>query len=68
MNITVTFGWWLLPVVVTLASIAWALPLRADEQPTGSMFDGFRFFGPVFRLLLALVLSLIVWLIWALLR
>jgi len=68
MSFTLTIGWWVLPLLVTIAGQAWALPLRADEQPTGSMFDGMRFFGPIARSGFAVIVSLLAWLVWALAR
>jgi len=66
MAISITLGWWLLPLVVTVVSFAWALPFREDEKPTGSMFDGLAGIGMLFRAAGAAIGSLFAWLIWAL--
>jgi hypothetical protein len=61
-------GWWIAPAAVTVAAFAWALPMRSDEKPTGSMFDGFGYpFGVMVRLLVAIGVSLATWLAWSLL-
>ena len=68
MNITITIGWWLLPAAVTIASLLWAIPMRSDERPTGSMFDGLGYpIGVLIRLPVAGMASLASWFIWALL-
>lgn len=67
MSVTVALGWWLLPLALTVLSLAWAIPMRADELPTGSMFDGLGYvIGGALRVSAAIILSLIAWLIWAL--
>ena len=68
MNITVTFGWWIAPTLITIGSLAWAIPMRASERPTGGMFDGLGYaIGGGFRVGGAIILSLVAWLAWALL-
>lgn len=58
---------WIIPVVVTVGSLAWAIPMRAEEKPNGSIFVGMNYvFGAGIRIAKALILSLICWLIWAL--
>lgn len=65
---TITIGWWLLPVAVTVGSFAWAIPMRQDERPTGQMFDGMGYaLGKALRCSAAAIVSLVVWLMWALL-
>lgn len=64
---TVHIGWWLLPILLTVGSLAWAIPMRASERPTGGMFSEMGYIiGGGFRTLCALILSLVAWLIWAL--
>lgn len=62
-------SWWIVPLVATIAAFAWAMPMRADERPDGSMFSGMGYaIGVSLRALAALSLSLLAWLLWALLR
>ena len=68
MNLASLNGWCLLPAAVTIASLLWAIPMRDDERPTGSMFDGLGYpIGVMIRLLVAGMASLASWLVWALL-
>lgn len=68
MRISFLVGWWLLPLLITVASYAWALPMRENERPTGGMFSGLGYaIGGTLRLLVATVASLLCWLAWALL-
>lgn len=66
MTFTLTLGWWIAPLVISAVLSAWAIPVRADERSHGDYsFSGvesaFRFF------VIALPLSLVSWLVWALL-
>lgn len=66
MNLASLAGWWLLPAAVTIASLLWAIPMRTDERPTGSMFDGLGYpVGVMIRLLVAGNASIASWFIWA---
>ena len=56
---TVTLAAWCIPLAVTLALFAWAF-----LTPERGSFD----FAPVFRLVGAVVGSLVAWLVWALVR
>lgn len=68
MTFTLTFGWWLAPLLVSLFTMAWALFPRESEKPTGAMFD-WHFLPGLVRLFgAALPLSLASWLIWSLAR
>lgn len=68
MEFQFTIGWWMIPVAMTVVSLSWAIPMRKDERPDGSMFSGFSYaFGGGFRILFAVIISLVAWLIWALL-
>lgn len=66
MNFTVHFGWWLVPLSVTLAALGWAYIV---SKPDGS--QGYALVGKAavsaLTLGVALIASLIAWLIWALL-
>jgi hypothetical protein len=63
MNMTVTFGWWVIPLAITLGTMSWAIltpgaPMRGDYSFPDPM--------PAIRFAGALIVSLVAWLIWAL--
>lgn len=60
MTYTITFGWWIVPALITAASFAWAF------WPDNSTGFGAAVAGLI-QSLIALVLSLAAWLIWSLL-
>lgn len=62
MTMTVSFGWWLLPAAVTIASYLWAWLSNRGSRPS--------FGDDVIALILygaATIASLVAWLIWAVL-
>ncbi len=61
MSITLTAGWWLLPLAVTMAAFTWStITARPSSNPSyadgivGALVHG-----------LALIASLVAWLFWA---
>lgn len=70
MTLSLTIGWWIVPVVITLVSylVAYlATPSRTcsyDWYGFGTLFDGIII---LFGLLAATIVSLVAWLVWALL-
>ena len=62
MTVVVSFGWWLLPAAVTIASylLAW-LANRGSRPSLGDAFVALIYYGA------ATIASLIAWLIWAVL-
>ncbi|MCW1844164.1 hypothetical protein [Prosthecomicrobium hirschii] len=67
MTISISFGWWLLPLAVTIGlHLGWRL-FGVREQPRrGSMFpDLVGGMVEVGGYLLAALLSIIAWLVWA---
>jgi hypothetical protein len=54
----------LFPIAVAVVTFCWALPLRDDERPTGSMFDGLSMLGPLLRSLVATIATLAAVIIW----
>ena len=56
---TVTFAAWWLPLVITIGLSAWAV-----LTPERGAYD----LGPVLRMAAAVIGSLVVWLVWALVR
>lgn len=64
---TVTIGWWAIPLLITLALFGWARFPRPDEDRSGD-YD-FAFWLPAAaRYAAAIVGSLLAWLIWSLAR
>lgn len=66
MNITIEISWWIIPAVATVTAFAWAWFEWNKQEPAGTM----DIVGPVIFLLyfgLATIVSLIAWLVWALL-
>lgn len=64
MSVTIEFGWWLIPTAVTLMSFGMGhwYAIEPASTPMGAALDGFLrlvFYG------MALIVSLIAWLIWA---
>ena len=58
---TITIGWWALPLVFTLSAFAWALSRETTGSDLGAAIDsGFGF-------VVALIVSLVAWLVYALL-
>ena len=69
MNFSVTVS--VIPLalgVLTVAALAWAVPIREEERDDGSMFGSLGAFSAVFRLCITVILCLAAWLAWALLR
>lgn len=72
MSMTIHLGWWLLPTIITLGSFGAALFLERRESarlPRGGDYNFSGAFHGLFAgllLLLASVLSLAAWLVWAL--
>lgn len=63
MDVTVTIGWWAVPAFTTLAAIC--IALRDQPAPSGTDYGAGGVIGCVF-LMMALVVSLVAWLILAL--
>lgn len=62
MTMTISFGWWLLPAAVTVASYLWAwLTTRGSRPSFGDAVVALIYYGA------ATIASLIAWLIWAVL-
>lgn len=68
MTITVSSGWWLAPFMVTLASFGWAMFINRDNQPGGDYAALGGAMVTLFIYGIATIVSLIAWLIWAVLR
>lgn len=69
MMMMITLGWWIIPLAITAAALAWALPMRSSEKGDGSMFGTIHYaVAASFRTLIAMIISLGAWLIWSLLN
>jgi len=68
MTFHITIGWWLLPLLITAASFAWAVvESKADAKQGDGLFGGFTVvLAVMFRMPVAAAVSLLAWLIWAL--
>lgn len=76
MLISITLGWWLLPTFITLASFGWVLNRDIKERIHASqMFQNttaidaalwWAVYGTMYAA--ATIVSLVAWLIWALLK
>lgn len=64
MTFTITPGWWILPLAITIALFVWAA-MTSDDDPgpygAGAFLNGVLY-------LLAAFGSVVAWLIWSLLR
>lgn len=67
MSITLTFGWWLAPAVITAGAfgVAWARCMMADQH-AGMFAPSAAAILAIFLFPLAAVVSLAAWLVWAL--
>lgn len=66
MTFQLHLGWWLLPFAVTIAAFVWRYWVHKDDQPSygyGRIGAGL---GELLTLAAALIVSLVAWLIWAL--
>lgn len=66
MSMTITLGWWLVPALMTIAAVVWAV----RQSPPGPS-HGYAALGDAaicfFFLSVALIVSLAAWLVWAVL-
>lgn len=67
MTVYIPFGWWLLPLAITVAAFIWQWWILKDKTTGGdygpiglAVFQAITFLG-------ALVVSLFAWLVWAVL-
>ena len=70
MTFQVDVGTWFVPLIFTIITMIWVFPRRGYErEKTGGMFPDFAYeIGLFLRGVIAIILSLFAWLIWALLR
>lgn len=64
---TIEFGWWLLPLSVTFAAFVWQWRVHKDERPAGDYAVIGAAFGRLITFMAAVVVSLIAWLVYAIL-
>lgn len=60
---TISLGWWIAPLVVTLGAFIWALGKSAHTESGYLPVPSATVFLPA-----ATIVSLVAWLVWALLR
>ena len=66
MAVTVLFGWWTLPFGATIAAFLWAWVL-SDKSPSSDYGNIGKALGNLILYGVAIIFSLIAWLIWAVL-
>lgn len=64
---TITIGLWGIPLAVTLAAVAWAF-LMPMPRPQGGAFDFGGMLSGFARLAAVVFVTLVAWLVWALVR
>jgi len=62
MTFTIAFAWWWIPAIITFLSIFWALFIVKDSP---GLFSGI---GNIFALVPALFVSMVAWIIAAILK
>ncbi len=67
MTFTIQFGWWLLPLALTIAFF-WRAAYLDRDNTAGRGDYGFSAFASMFYYGGALIVSLVAWLAWAVLR
>jgi hypothetical protein len=65
MTIELSFGWWLLPLAITIAAYGWHRWVNKDVQYGGDY--NFSALGTILTFALAACVSLTAWLVWAVL-
>lgn len=65
MTFTIAYGWWIAPLAITVAAWGWCW---STSRPVGSGLGAVgASFGEGLRMASALIVTLVAWLIWALL-
>lgn len=65
MTINIAFGWWVIPAAITLIALIFAT-WRSDRSYSRGLGAVGQAMANAFILLIAIVISLIAWLIWSL--
>lgn len=69
MNITIEWGWWLLPFAITVGTFIAALTVNKQAGDGGGWFAGVNaLFSFLNYLILCVVPSLVAWLVWSIFR
>lgn len=63
MEVTITIGWWIIPLLLTAVAIVWAFVAGSDNG--GGFMSGI---GVFFTLVPALIISLVAWIVYAILK
>ena len=61
-QVTLSVGWWAVPLAITALSVGWAFAVPARPMRGDYSFPDIM---PLFRLGAAIIGSLVAWLIWA---
>lgn len=67
MTLTIGFGWWLLPTAVTIIAVVVALYMSREDGSHGDYASIGNAFVALVIYCVAIIVSLIAWLIWAVL-
>lgn len=67
MTFTIGLGWWIAPALVTVLALGWALFMSRDEGSHGDYASIGNAFVALVIYGAALIVSLIAWLVWAVL-
>lgn len=69
MNITIEWGWWLLPLAITAGTFIAVRTMNSKVGDGGGWFGGFNaLFSFLNYLVLCVVPSLVAWLVWSVFR
>lgn len=68
MTFTIEFGWWIVPMLVTIAGFIVARSMCSDGNSGGGFLDFSAFFDMVTYLMFFVLPSLLAWLIWSLMK
>lgn len=64
MDIVIPIGWWVVPLAVTVAAFSIAIA-KSDDRPTGDYGRIGQGIGNAMLQGVALIVSLVAWLVWA---
>lgn len=69
MSATITIGWWVVPLAVTVIAFGWAMwrSSKVTRGSSGGFLPDMSVLEDLFYFVPAIVVSLLAWLIWAVL-
>ena len=69
MTITIEWGWWLLPLAITVGTFIGARVINSEAGDGGGWFAGVNaMFSFITYLIVCVVPSLVAWLVWSIFR